>query len=134
MTDEASSSLETGAVTTLFLVIVPMVRYACERPPLHPRVVLAAGESNYNELRKVNSCCFSTGLKSRKRLDTCLASPRWRVIASCNVNDLRSCIYRGLVRKPHRAAVRNLSAVSCGGVCTMPSPVSMSCSRKSLNG
>jgi hypothetical protein len=48
---------------------------------------LRAGRT-YNELRKVNSCCFSTGLKSRKRLETCLASPRWRVIKSCSVNDL----------------------------------------------
>jgi hypothetical protein len=29
-----------------------------------------------SELRKVNSCCFSAGLKSRKRLETCLASQK----------------------------------------------------------
>jgi hypothetical protein len=75
MTAVTSFSLETGAATTLFLVMVTMVGMHVNALRF-TRVVLTGVESNYNELRKVNSCCFSTGLKSRKRLDTCLASPR----------------------------------------------------------
>src|SRR6266478_2428294 len=80
------------------------------------------------------SCCLSAGVSSRKCLITCSASPSCRSLASCSVSDLRSCMNRGRIRRPQRGAVGSLLAVSCGPACTIPSPVSMSCSRKSLYG
>src|SRR6516162_9098697 len=105
-----------------------------DRDLFHEDICTFRREGRYSDSRNVNSCCFSAGLNSRNRLETCRASPRWRSMAFCKVSDPRSCMKRGLMRRPHNAAVRSLSAVSCGGVCTMPSPVPMSCSRKSLNG
>ena len=48
--------------------------------------------SSYNELRNVNSCCFSGAVSSRKRLDTCSASPLCRSMAFSTVKDRRSCM------------------------------------------
>jgi hypothetical protein len=48
--------------------------------------------SSYNELRNVNSSCFSGRVSSRKRRDTCSASPRCRSMASSSVRDRRSCM------------------------------------------
>ena len=55
--------------------------------------------------------------------------PKAGSIAAGSVSDARSCMYRDFVRKPHSGAVRILSAVSCGPVWTIPSPVPISCSR-----
>jgi hypothetical protein len=41
---------------------------------------------------------------------------------------------RAFVRKPQSGAVLNLFAVSCGPTWTIPSPVPMSCNKKSLKG
>lgn len=90
--------------------------------------------SSYNELRNTNISCFSRSVSSRNRRDTCSASPLCRSMAFSSVKERRSCMYRGLMRRPQSAAVRNLSAVSCGGFCTIPSPVPTSCSKKSLKG
>src|SRR3954469_7333268 len=45
-----------------------------------------------------------------------------------------SCMRRSRVRTPHRGAVRIMFFVASSPACAMPSPVPMSCRRKSPNG
>ena len=49
-------------------------------------------------------------------------------------NDFRSSMKRAFVRKPQSGTVLSLLAVSCSPTWTMPSPVPMSCNKKSLKG
>ena len=74
-----------------------------------------------------------------------VACPAWRRMTSMKVKDCAplfvggleeppSCMNLSRVLNPHSGAVRILFLVSSPLVSTIPSPVPMSCSRKSLNG
>src|SRR5262245_36775366 len=61
-------------------------------------------------------------------------TPAWRWIASLKVSDSPSCINSGRARTPQSGGVLTMFLVPAPAFWTIPSPVPMSCSRKSLNG
>ena len=77
-------------------------------------------------------CAAVSALKAFLEIEP--PAPSWRWIASLKVNDSPSCINSGRVRTPHSGAVRTMFLVPAPPFWTIPSPVPMSCNRKSLNG
>ena len=88
----------------------------------------------HSVFKKVMSAALSSGLNSLKCLAGSRASPSCREIAFSRDRDPKSCMKRAFVRNPQRGAVLSLLAVSCGPTWTIPSPVPMSCNKKSLKG
>src|SRR5262245_14643877 len=70
----------------------------------------------------------------KKFLEKVPPTPAWRWMALLNVSDNPSCINSGRVRTPQSGGVRTMFLVPAPPFWTIPSPVPMSCSRKSLNG
>src|SRR5580692_8717570 len=69
------------------------VQYQPRKKGHDNRICRARGNvSGYNELRNVNSSCFSASVSSRKCRVTCSASSLCRSMAFSSVKDRRSCM------------------------------------------
>src|SRR5262249_15413698 len=106
-----------------------------DEPLVCPNYLLAFMGRLYSEFRNAMRSAFWASDKALKKfLENVPPTPAWRWIASLKVNDNPSCINSGRVRTPQSGGVRIMFLVPWPPFWTIPSPVPMSCNRKSLNG